>query len=109
LASRRQEKSPPSIHLEELATRPLKNVREVADLLEETSNSVRQGKIDLRASNAIGCLSGILLKALEKGLVEERPNQLEVILAGKSRSLMFEFRRPKEEPHEQPSSTIEDD
>jgi hypothetical protein len=55
-----------------------------------------QGKIDLRASNAIGFLPGILLKALEKGPVEERLNQLEAIVAGKSRSLMFEFRRPEE-------------
>jgi hypothetical protein len=99
----------PRFNLEELATRSLKNVREVADLLEETINSVRQGKIDLRASNAIGFLSGILLKALEKGPVEERLNHLEAILGGKSGSLMFEFRRPEEERHEQPSTTLAKD
>jgi hypothetical protein len=36
----------------------------VSELLEETINRVRQGPFDLRAANAIGFLSGILLKAL---------------------------------------------
>jgi hypothetical protein len=39
-------------------------------MLEETINNLRQGKTDLRVSNAIGFLSGILLKALEKGPLE---------------------------------------
>ena len=83
------------LSLDQLSARSLKNVREVADLLEETINSVRQGKIDLRASNAIGFLSGILLKALEKGPVEERLNHLEAILGGNGESPTFEFRRPE--------------
>ena len=78
-------------------------------MLEETINNVRQGRIDLRVSNAIGFLSGILLKALEKGPVEERLNHLEAILGGKGGSLIFEFRNPEGEQHEQPPSTIEDD
>lgn len=95
--------------LEELSALSLKNVRAVADMLEETINNVRQGRIDLRVSNAIGFLSGILLKALEKGPVEERLSHLEAILGGKGGSLMFEFRKPEEERHEQPSSTTAGD
>ena len=95
--------------LEELPAWSLKNVRAVADMLEETINNVRRGRIDLRVSNAIGFLSGILLKALEKGPVEERLNHLEAILGGKGGSLMFEFRRPEEGQHEQPPSTTADD
>jgi hypothetical protein len=68
------------------ATKSLKSIREVAEMLEETINRVRQGKIDLRASNAIGFLSGILLKALEKGPIEERLKHIEAILGGKTRS-----------------------
>jgi hypothetical protein len=78
-------------------------------MLEETINNVRQGRIDLRVSNAIGFLSGILLRALENGPLEERLNHLEAILGGKGGTQMFEFRKPEEEPYEQPSSTIADD
>ena len=95
--------------LEELSALSLKNVRAVAQMLEETINNVRRGRIDLRVSNAIGFLSGILLKALEKGPVEERLNHLEAILGGKGGSLMFEFRKPEEEQHEQPPSKTADD
>ena len=84
--------------LEAVPARSLKNVREVAEMLEETINNVRQGKIELRVSNAVGFLSGILLKALEKGPVEERLNYLESILGGGNgfcrTSVIVRLRRP---------------
>lgn len=48
----------------DLPYKPLKNSRDVAELLEETINRVRQGSLDLRAANTIGFLAGIHLRAL---------------------------------------------
>ncbi len=63
---------------------PVKSLRTAADigeLLGETINQVRRGEIDLRVSNAIGYLSGILLSAIEKGSLEQRLAALEAVLA----------------------------
>ena len=53
---------------------------EVVELLGETINQVRRGELDLRISNAIGYLSGILLNAIEKRSFEERLAALESIV-----------------------------
>jgi len=58
----------------------LSTVSEVIVQLENTINRVRDGHINAKDANAIGCLSGILLKALEQGRVEERLTALEQIL-----------------------------
>jgi hypothetical protein len=60
--------------------RPLRRVEDVSELLEETINRVREGPFDLRAANAIGFLSGVLLKALDQR-VEERLAKIEAVLA----------------------------
>ena len=79
-----------------LPQRPLKNIGEVSELLEETINRVRQGPFDLRAANAIGFLAGILLKALDQRL-EERLAHLEAVMSGKkgTETEEFEFRSAK--------------
>jgi hypothetical protein len=46
---------------------PLASVADVVSLLGQTINQVRRGPFDVKAANAIGYLSGILLKALEGG------------------------------------------
>jgi len=58
----------------------LSSVSDVIVLLENTINHVRDGHINAKDANAIGYLSGILLKALEQGCVEERVTALEQIL-----------------------------
>src|ERR1039458_9360207 len=63
----------------DLPHRSLKSVGEVSELLEETINRVRQGPFDLRAANAIGFLSGILLKALDQR-VEDGLAHLEAVM-----------------------------
>jgi|ERR1700692_1470073 len=68
---RRRATLPPPPNASDLPDRPLKSMREVGELLEETINRVRQGPFDLRAANAIGFLSGVLLKALDQR-IEER-------------------------------------
>jgi hypothetical protein len=45
---------------------PLKTADQVRELLGETINRVRQGRLDLRAANTIGFLAGIHLKALDQ-------------------------------------------
>jgi hypothetical protein len=59
---------------------------DVAELLGETINQVRRGELDLRVSNAIGYLSGILLSAMEKGSLEERLATLEAVFASRDNS-----------------------
>ena len=80
-----------------LPHRPLKNIGEVGELLEETINRVRQVPFDLRAANAIGFLAGILLKALDQRL-EERLAHLEAVMSIKrgTDTEAFEFRSAKE-------------
>jgi len=69
-----------------LPAKPLRTVTDVAELLGETINQVRRGELDLRVSNAIGYLSGILLSAIEKGSLEERLAALEAVLANPDHS-----------------------
>lgn len=64
-----------------LPAKPLRTVTDVAELLGETINQVRRGEIDLRVSNAIGYLSGILLSAIERSSLEERLAALEAVFA----------------------------
>ena len=47
---------------------------------------MRRGELDLRVSNAIGYLSGILLTAIEKGSYEDRLAALEVAVANPPRT-----------------------
>jgi hypothetical protein len=44
---------------------PLKSVGDVVKLLGETINQTRKGTLDVKAANAVGYLSGVLLRALE--------------------------------------------
>ena len=64
-----------------LAVKRLQTVADVAELLGETINQVRRGELDLRVSNAVGYLSGILLSAIEKSSFEERLVALETAVA----------------------------
>ncbi len=59
---------------------PLCNTHEVVTLLAESINHLRRGQLDPRVANAVGYLSGILLKALEQGRTEDRLNHLEAVL-----------------------------
>ena len=59
---------------------PLTSNANVITLLGETINQVRRGDLDPKVSNAIGYLTGILLKALDQGHLEERLAALEEII-----------------------------
>jgi hypothetical protein len=92
--------------------RPLKSIGEVSELLEETINRVRQGPFDLRAANSIGFLSGILLKALESGRIEDRLAHLEAAMTGTTgtETEAFDFRSAKGGvTDEKPSTASEGD
>jgi hypothetical protein len=54
-----------------------RSTADVASLLEETINRIRQGPFDLRAANTIGFLAGTLLKALDKCRIERHLLNLE--------------------------------
>jgi hypothetical protein len=94
----------------DLPHRPLQNMAEVGELLEETINRVRQGPFDLRAANAIGYLAGILLKALDQR-IEERLAHLEAVMTGNggTEAEVFDIRPAKEPPNEKPTTSSKGD
>jgi hypothetical protein len=55
----------------------LKTVADVITLLGQTINQTRTGKLAVNVANAIGVLTGVLLRALEGGDVETRLAALE--------------------------------
>jgi hypothetical protein len=59
---------------------PLSSCKDVASLLGESIGQVRRGKLDPRVANTVGFLSGVLLKALEQGELEERLLKAEAAL-----------------------------
>ena len=65
---------------------PLQTASDIVVLLGETINQVRLGELDLRVSNAIGYLSGILLSAMEKSSYEDRLAALEAAVASPPRN-----------------------
>jgi hypothetical protein len=46
-------------------------------LLTDSINRLRRGQLDPRVANAMGYLTGVLLRALEQGAVEERLARIE--------------------------------
>jgi hypothetical protein len=92
----------------ELANKILRKTGDVASLLEETINRVRQGPFDLRSANTIGFLAGILLKALDHCRIEERLSNLEAAVTGNTDAKeSFEFKTLTESHHEQSPSSSE--
>jgi hypothetical protein len=59
---------------------PLNSCKDVVSLLGESISQVRRGELDPRVANAIGYMSGILLKALDQGVIEERLFNVEAAL-----------------------------
>jgi hypothetical protein len=67
-------KNAPDVHI--------KSADDLASLLSETISQVRRGDIDPRIANAVGYLSGTILKAREQGELEERLTKLELFIEG---------------------------
>lgn len=65
----------------------LNNVGDVVTLLGTTIIQVRRGQVDPRVANSVGYLSGILLKALEVGALEQRVSDLEAATKNKPQSI----------------------
>ncbi|MBI3909717.1 MAG: hypothetical protein HY320_02145 [Armatimonadetes bacterium] len=57
--------------------------------LGETINQVRRGDLDPKVATTVGHLSGILLKALEVGGIEERLAALEATVRERPRRLFY--------------------
>jgi len=75
----------PKKNLNPLPPIEIYNNKDVVNLLSQTINEVRQGKVNLRVANCIGYLSGHLLKALQVADIEERVERLEKIMNPKKR------------------------
>jgi hypothetical protein len=69
-----------AIAMREIPDKPLRNSAEICELLSETINEVRSGKVQPRIATAVGYLANILLGAQEQGLLEERMARLEAVL-----------------------------
>ena len=59
---------------------PLRNSREVSDLLGISANLVLRGQLDPRIATAVGYLTNIQLRALEQGPAQERMAKIEAAL-----------------------------
>jgi hypothetical protein len=55
----------------------IEKTSDIVRLLNDTINQVRTGRIEAKIANAVGYLSGICLKALEQGDLEDRLEALE--------------------------------
>ena len=55
----------------------LTSSRDVARVLAESISQVRRGELDPRIANTTGYLAGVLLKALEQGVFEDRLLKIE--------------------------------
>jgi hypothetical protein len=73
-------RSKPAVLAMDVPDAPLGTFKDVSNLLAESLSQVRHGQLDPRIANAVGYLSGILLKALEQGAVEERLLKIEAAL-----------------------------
>jgi hypothetical protein len=60
---------------------PLSNTTEVSAFLADSINQLRRGQLDPRVANGMGYLTGVLLRALEQGPLEERMAKIEAALA----------------------------
>jgi hypothetical protein len=58
----------------------IKNIQDISGLIEDTINRIRTDPMTTHQANAIGYLSGILLKAIDLGQLEERLRKLEEIV-----------------------------
>jgi len=59
---------------------PLREVRDVVALLEDTTNRVRSGEVDIKIANTLGFLAGHLIKALELAQLEGRVEEIERVI-----------------------------
>jgi hypothetical protein len=60
--------------------RQVLKISDVIELLGETVNQVRRGQLDPKVANSVGYIAGILIKALERGPLEDRIALLEALL-----------------------------
>jgi hypothetical protein len=87
----------------------IESVADVKGLLSETIHQVRTGAIDPKVANCVGYLSGILLKAIEVGDIEERLAAMEAVI-GRSPMTGYagDFDRPLPEEDEDTNDHKED-
>ena len=72
--------------IEAFPEHPLKTVQDVTDLLAETINHLRAGRLDPRVANTVGYLATAMLKALQQGDVDGRLRAIEAVLMGTSQN-----------------------
>jgi len=53
----------------------------IVELLSRTVNQTLRGEIDAKVANAVGYLSGVILRAREQGEIEEQLVKIEEVLA----------------------------
>jgi len=65
----------------EIQTEQLTSLKDLQRLLVETINQVRRGDLDPDVANSIGNLSGVLVRALVQGDVEDRLQKIEALIS----------------------------
>jgi hypothetical protein len=111
-AGGRQRQRPTAVLGADFPAKDIQSVADVKGLLSETIHQVRTGAIDPKIANCIGYLSGILLKAIEVGDIEERLAAMEAVVGQSQRTgLAGDFDRPlpgEDGDHEGDSDDKED-
>jgi hypothetical protein len=72
----------------------INNAGDILGLIAETINHVRTGQLDTRIANCVGYLSGVALKAIEQGKIEDRIEALEIIVKNNNTRAQKGFRVP---------------
>ena len=71
----------------------VRSLADVVALIEQTVNDVRSGRVDVKIANAIGVLSNVALRAVERSAFEARLDALESVLEPERRRAVALRRR----------------
>ena len=71
----------------------LHTTRDVCELLAQTIDDVRTGRLDPKIANTVGYLAGVMVRALQVGELEDRLAALESATAGQSVAVGSSFHR----------------
>jgi hypothetical protein len=85
------------------ASSQVNNACDILKLVAETIHHVRTGQLDPRIANCVGYLSGIALKAIEQGKIEDRIAALEITVKNNDGEVQKDYRK-----HNEPLSFLDD-
>jgi hypothetical protein len=80
MSSQKGGESKKNVDSQSLESIKLETPKDVVTLLAKTISELRAGKIEVRAANAIACLSNVLLRAFQYSDIDAKVSEIESIL-----------------------------